>query len=134
MKNEHKSSCKMCDAEFSNTLDLEWHMETEHGEADLIKCLVCGFNCKTQQELEIHIVLKHAFPCDKCDAQVFQSPELLKNHQITYHEEKNPYKSKDKISGNADLQPVMIIVRRVITFTNYLEVPASQVHSRCANA
>ena len=77
--------CILCTTAFQNEIDLEWHMETEH-EVGNYKCLACNFCSESQDELGIHIVSLHAFPCDKCQSTIFQTPELLASHNVSHHQ------------------------------------------------
>ena len=61
--------------EFPSSPQLQMHVESEH-EDYAINCLACNFRCTTREELEMHIVSTHAFPCKKCPA-VFQTIDLL---------------------------------------------------------
>ena len=60
-------------------------METEH-EVGSYNCRACNFCCESQDELGIYIVSLHAFPCDKCQGSIFQTPELLAKHNISHHQ------------------------------------------------
>ena len=63
-------------------------METQHEDGPVMKdsdhtnikkCLACIFVASSQEELEMHIVSSHSFPCDICGL-VCMSIENLSQH------------------------------------------------------
>ena len=76
--------CILCTQNFVTELELEWHMETDHAGKNF-KCLACEFCCGAEEDLGVHIVTKHAFPCYKCENVVFDTQDLLSEHNILYH-------------------------------------------------
>ena len=60
-----------------------------------INCLACNFRCTSQEELEIHIVSTHSFPC-KTFSAVFQTDELLRKH-IPSHQQQTSTQMNDSV-------------------------------------
>ena len=77
-------SCNDCDTKFKTKLELEQHVETMHAHVSF-KCMLCGVAFQTSQELQEHITEDHTFSCSKCPSTIFQSNELLSQHNATCH-------------------------------------------------
>jgi hypothetical protein len=92
---EHMSSrtsrfkCSLCTKDFISSLELEWHVDTEHVVPEVIfKCLKCTFTSTSNKELESHNVLVHAFPCTICK-EVFANEDVLNLHSLQVHQDNN---------------------------------------------
>ena len=65
--------CKQCDLNFRTLLELEWHEETELCQTkENYECQRCVHIAASENELEMHIVNEHTFPCCICK-KVFTS-------------------------------------------------------------
>ena len=77
---ESEVSCKICDIKFNNKLDLEWHVETEHEQnipcIEEYKCKACAYGALSKEQLEMHIVSTHSFPCKQCNEMFTQNTYL----------------------------------------------------------
>ena len=83
---ESNVKCAACKTQYDTQLELEWHIETEH-EVQMMaiyNCLKCAFVGKSVEELELHILTKHAFLCDLCK-EVFSCIAKLKEHTERSH-------------------------------------------------
>ena len=84
--------CENCGDVFDSSLNLEWHIETEHVETEAVSdspkfmCQLCDFVGGSTDYLEKHIVDNHVYPCEVCPSLYFQSLELLTNHLKTHQE------------------------------------------------
>ena len=78
--------CKKCNKRFLGMFALTNHKCGLHSEKKKNienKCLACNYTSATEDELKMHIVSAHAFPCEVCKV-VFSNPGDLNNHVMTH--------------------------------------------------
>ena len=100
--------CDSCEKMFLTSLDLEWHIETEHEQSvNMIKCKVCTFQSVIEKDFYSHQQTHHmsikvdidikeqsVIGCDLCNYQCRLNIEM-KNHMKRKHETSLKYTCKN---------------------------------------
>ena len=92
IQGERPFKCDICEAQFTNNIDLERHLRTHTGEKPF-KCDICGAQFSQSANLKRHLRIhtgEKPFKCDICGAQ-FTLKGNLERHMRTHTGEK-PFK------------------------------------------